>query len=326
MKKIIFGLVLGLLAFVLTRFAFAQNATSSGGSNPNLTFPIVELGNCSSISDCKNYCDDPSHTASCIAYAKQKGFYKPSNLDSQKDTVLADAKSTLGCDSIESCKAFCSDSANADLCSSFAKKHNLKGGNSQVSDNTLQEAKTTLGCDSINSCQTFCQQEENKAKCESFARQNGINGGNTTNGPGGCSSQASCRTYCADPNNFQTCSKYQTNAGKSFTGPGGCSSQDSCRKFCESNPSSCNVINVSPTISSFPSNTISPTFQLPHDKLPNSSNPSYPNYQGVVPTVGSPGGFNQNVVPSQPQQNTSVRGASTEQNFFQWFLNGFLRL
>ena len=40
----------------------------------DITFPIPELGNCASYSECRNYCEDPVNHNSCINFAKSKGF------------------------------------------------------------------------------------------------------------------------------------------------------------------------------------------------------------------------------------------------------------
>lgn len=228
-------------------FAFIVMAGVVSAQTSNITFPIAQLGNCSSVADCKTYCDDPTHLDSCIAFAKEKGFYKETSLDSQKEAILEDAKTTLGCDSLDSCKIFCQNSANASACSDFAKKHSLKGGNSQIDNVTLDKAKTELGCDNAASCMALCDQEENKAKCASFAKENGLRGGHETNGPGGCTSESSCKTFCSNPNNFQVCSSFVkdhegSESGKrTFTGPGGCTSEDSCRAYCQKNPTICHL-------------------------------------------------------------------------------------
>lgn len=238
MKKILLFIILILLSAFVTK-VFAQTA--------NLTFPIPELGNCTSLADCKAYCDDPTHTTACIAYAKEKGFYQPTSLDTNAAATLADAKATLGCDSVDSCRAVCQKSENAAVCSAFAQKHNLRGGQQTTSNTTLAKAEAAFGCNSLTSCQAFCDQDSNKATCANFAKTNGINGGNETMGPGGCTSSSTCKTYCSDPNNFQTCKDFvDEHAGSSsakppFTGPGGCTSEESCQSFCSKNPTICHL-------------------------------------------------------------------------------------
>lgn len=246
MKKIFFLIIFVLLGILATKAIFAQETASNSATSVNLVFPISQLGNCSSATDCKTYCDDPSHVDACVAYAKEKGFYKDSQLDSSKDAILEDAKTTLGCDSLDSCRTFCQQAVNATVCSDFAKKHNLKGGQQQINNQTLAKAESVLGCSSEDSCKAFCQQETNKEKCATFAKENGLQGGNQAVGPGGCTSEASCKTFCSDPSHFQACSQFVQNhasgsAQKTFTGPGGCTSEASCHSYCDQNPTACHL-------------------------------------------------------------------------------------
>ena len=73
-------ILLVLLSFSLGVFSasvFAQSPTN-GPSDPakkyNITFPIEELGSCSDLASCKQYCEDPVNSTACINFAKKKGF------------------------------------------------------------------------------------------------------------------------------------------------------------------------------------------------------------------------------------------------------------
>ena len=41
-----------------------------------IAFPIAELGNCSSVSQCRTFCEDPVNQSTCMEFAKKKGLYK----------------------------------------------------------------------------------------------------------------------------------------------------------------------------------------------------------------------------------------------------------
>ena len=243
MKKIFSFVFLFIAILLFAKMAFAQSTTSSA---VNITFPIAELGNCTSAQDCKTYCDDPTHLDACIAYAKEKGFYKESELDTNQQAILSDAETTFGCTSLASCRAYCQDTSHQDACSAFAQKHNLQGGKQETNNKTLEQAKIAFGCNSVESCKAFCDQEANHATCESFAKAHDLHSTKTV-GPGGCTSEESCKVFCSNPNNFQTCSNFmQTKVGSSsgehtFTGPGGCTSEQSCRSFCSQNPTACHL-------------------------------------------------------------------------------------
>lgn len=206
-----------------------------------ITFPIPELGNCSSISECHTYCEDPLNQQKCIDYAKSKGFHQEGP---DPDKILAAARRELGCDTAASCQSFCEIPANFNKCHSFAQSQSLTGGyiHDPAERELLDQARQTLGCDSPSSCISFCNDPANRDKCFSFAQQVGLRGGEHRVGPGGCTSEVTCRAFCSDPNNFQICSGFAGSSGGTFSGPGGCNSPESCRAYCEKNPADCGYV------------------------------------------------------------------------------------
>ncbi|OGE25653.1 hypothetical protein A2780_03675 [Candidatus Daviesbacteria bacterium RIFCSPHIGHO2_01_FULL_41_45] len=236
-----------LLSLIFVTLVYAQTSTESA-KKYGVTFPVVDLGNCTSVGECRVYCEDPSNRDSCLAYAKQKGFYKEDEVKKQQEAVLGAAKSELGCGSKEECAQFCSQENNWEKCGDFAKKKKLKGG--YVEDpkkvEVVQKAKEVLGCANYGECQGFCLKDENKNKCSDFAKLVGLRGGEEKRGPGGCLSENSCKLFCSNPDNFQECNRFgiaTTQGGvvskSSFKGPGGCDSEESCRQYCTKNPQVC---------------------------------------------------------------------------------------
>ena len=220
----------------------AQENPDSMAPKYSITFPIPELGGCQNYSDCRAFCEDPLNYTTCIDFAKKKGFYKEESLQNNQQTILNAAKTQLGCDSYDSCRDFCSQEANLDKCTSFARTNNLQGG--QTSDpaktQILEKAKNILGCDSYTSCKAFCTQDANRQKCSDFAKAAGLSGGEHQVGPGGCTSEETCKAFCSDPQNYQICTQYsQAQGSGKFTGPGGCSSETSCKAYCQSHPEQC---------------------------------------------------------------------------------------
>lgn len=251
LTSIRYRLIFLALAFLAGLF-FIRSAYAQETGNPDqavkkygITFPIADLGNCNSFSECRNYCNDSSHQDACVAFARKKGFYKePEHKD---QAILNDAKSLLGCDSETSCKTVCENPDNHDKCAAFAQKHNLGGptsgiGNAQI----LQKAKGILGCDSESSCKTICEDPSNQQKCSDFAKQTGMGGGEHRVGPGGCTSEDSCRAYCQS--HQDECSKFSggnEHGGpppeSQRKGPGGCNSPESCQAYCNSHPQECGI-------------------------------------------------------------------------------------
>lgn len=232
-----------VLSFLLVSITHAQTPEEIA-SKYGVTFPVSELGNCDSLASCRTYCEDPLNHNTCIDYAKAKGFHKEEPTQTNKDAILAAAKTDLGCDSESACMALCNQTANFDKCSSFAQKHGLGGGHVQNpnEEKYLGQAKQVLGCDSPTSCMNFCNDEANKQKCSEFAKQTGLRGGEHQVGPGGCTSQDSCKALCSDPNNYKICSGFSAGTGGQFSGPGGCNSEESCKAYCEQNPQACSSL------------------------------------------------------------------------------------
>lgn len=244
--------LLSLFVFIVISIAvvsltFAQSPTLSPEGEAkkyNITFPIAELSNCTSVSECRTYCEDPVNTTACVDFAKQKGFYKEDRLKTAQSEVIKQAQAELGCNSPESCREVCEQEANFEKCHLFAQKMQLNGG--QVQDprkaEVLGKAKEVLGCTSYESCKSFCVDPANEQKCSEFAKTAGLRGGEERRGPGGCTSAETCRQFCTDPANFQVCTQFNTVKGTSFTGPGGCNSAESCKTYCEEHIEECSQV------------------------------------------------------------------------------------
>src|SRR3989344_1861753 len=236
-----------ILFFVVAAFSLGATFTKAQETQEDIarkyqvTFPIAELGGCTNIGECRNYCEDPTHKDVCITFAKQKGFYKEGQMESRQQELLEAAKTELGCNSPDSCQEVCEREENFEKCSAFAKKNNVSGGHTAnpSEQRFLEKAKQILGCDSPSSCKSFCENEQNREKCTQFAQETGIRGGERMVGPGGCTSEETCKAFCSDPANYQVCSSFGGATGREFKGPGGCTSEESCKAYCEKNPKDC---------------------------------------------------------------------------------------
>lgn len=170
MMKYLIGVLLLSLLFVSP--VVAQDSETEAVRRYNITFPIAELGGCTSLSACKTYCSGASHQEACIAFAKKKGFYSEMKADEKRAQLVEDAKNDLGCTSETECRSYCSDEANREKCIAFAKRHGFDGEKKRVE--IVERAKSSLGCDSYESCKTYCEQETNRERCGNFARSAGI--------------------------------------------------------------------------------------------------------------------------------------------------------
>ncbi len=193
-----------------------------------LTAAQSELG-CTTKESCYQKCSQDH--AACEAFAKRHGISGStdgqqggsSNVDKAK--LLEDAKSQLGCTSMESCSQTCQQ--NPQRCAEFAKQHGLSGGGTEPRPSGSQ-GQYSQG-------------------------QSGTSGGNK--GPGGCDNEASCKAYCqSHPNecsgfggtspssggNYQgSGGSYPSQSSGSYVGPSGCRTQEECASYCKANPSTC---------------------------------------------------------------------------------------
>ena len=246
MKKYILKILISVLILLssLSVFAgidYAQETPETKAKKFGVAFPVPELGNCASVSECRTYCEDQTHKDACVTFAKKKGFYQETETDPNRQTLLLAAKTELGCSSEESCKEICEKEENFEKCRTFAEKNGLESGPKNPGDKKiLEKAKEILGCDSPESCKIICEQEANREKCSEFAKQTGLEGGKKRVGPGGCDSEDSCKAYCEK--NPEECRKFGGGPSvndKDRKGPGGCDSEESCKRYCSEHPDEC---------------------------------------------------------------------------------------
>lgn len=242
MKKLIFSVLVFAFAALAVGVVQAQESPEAVAAKHGITFPVADLGNCGSVSECRTYCEDPVNQTTCVNFAKSKGLEKKVQVtDEEQGRMLTRAKITLGCDSFQSCSSLCSEAANYDKCHSFAQSQGVGGGYIANPEEkaVLGKAKEILGCDSLTACRDVCSDPANRDRCAEFAKQAGLRGGVEQRGPGGCTSPETCQSFCSDPVNYQICSGYAQGSGGKFSGPGGCDSEASCRSYCEQNPGEC---------------------------------------------------------------------------------------
>ncbi|MEK7452651.1 MAG: hypothetical protein AAB614_00265 [Patescibacteria group bacterium] len=170
MKRNIFKVIfiLPLFVFAISFFANAQNPF-------DIEFPIKELGSCSSISECKSYCDQADNAIACMSFAEKNGIVKKQeDRSSRADEVLKDRAGPGGCVGRVACDAFCSEPENREICFSFAKENGL------ISKDKIEKIEKEMesnsgpgGCSSRQQCDTFCKNPDNIQICLDFAVSNG---------------------------------------------------------------------------------------------------------------------------------------------------------
>lgn len=164
--------VIFLLLILTPGFVKAEESEASKEATLKkyqVTFPIAELGNCSSLENCKAFCNEPANQQVCKDYAQKKGFYKgnKSEGNARLRSIIEKAKSELGCSTESDCKTLCQKTENLEKCAAFARKYSLVKENSKIKE-LIEKAKEILGCDSEESCKALCQKSENSDKCKAL--------------------------------------------------------------------------------------------------------------------------------------------------------------
>ena len=63
------------LAFIATVFALSLiGGAIAFAQEPDVSFPIAELGGCTDKGECKAYCDDIAHLNECVSFAETHGL------------------------------------------------------------------------------------------------------------------------------------------------------------------------------------------------------------------------------------------------------------
>lgn len=224
-----------------------------------LTFPIVELGNCGSSTECKAYCEVATNHEACMAFARAHnlGRYK------EDQTKLEAAKKEFGCTSREECYVYCSQEEHKTQCEAFAQTHAAPQEQAKRQE-VISKAKSLLGCDSFTSCKTACENPNNQEKCTSLATQilpkEQIEKAKARlqelQKALPCDSLEACAAFCNDAVNAQTCVSFaqkvmprefermqmlkRTGTDKlEIRSSGNCASGEDCRSYCEQNTDSC---------------------------------------------------------------------------------------
>lgn len=255
------------ISFSSFALALIFSASVALAQEPNITFPIDELGGCSSKEECKTYCDTPSNAERCVSFAEEYGLM--SSEEAERARKFAGQTGPGGCMGSE-CRTYCSDTEHRDECVQFAKEHNLtppggmppRMGEVDIDEpeidegramQVLQEQGGPGGCKTKDECHAFCEVEENMATCLAFAEEHNLMSqedlARARNfvgkpGPGGCRG-ATCRAYCESPDHREECLAFAEENGFikpeeaerarkliNATGPGGCRGEE-CRTYCE---------------------------------------------------------------------------------------------
>ncbi|MBI2010811.1 MAG: hypothetical protein HYS89_01065 [Candidatus Colwellbacteria bacterium] len=257
MKKLLIGslLVLGSLVVLVV----AVQAVSKD----DIIFPVAELGDCRSESDCRAYCDRTENIRACIAFAKKHNLMSSSEAErALRFAQIAEQGGPGGCRSKDECKTYCDNPNNIEACLAFAEEHGLmppqEVAEAKKVAAALRAGATLPGnCKSKEECRAYCADSAHADECLAFAEKAGFISSEEAakakkflplmargETPGGCKSKEECESYCSNSEHFDECVAFAEKAGfitaaeaerakqAGRTGPGGCQSKEECETFC----------------------------------------------------------------------------------------------
>jgi len=247
--------------FLITN-VFAQTASAPAGNTANVQFPVPELGNCRSETDCRSFCDKPENSQACLSFAEKNNLMSAEEIAAAKK-FLAVGKGPGGCTTKDSCENYCNSTDHINECVAFAEKTGILPPQDLAEAKKVQAALarglTPPGnCKSKQDCDNYCSDPGHMEECVTFAEKAGFMPENEIAEahkvlaaikkgakPPPCRGKAECDAYCAEPVNFEQCISFAEAAGfmtpdeavmarkTGGKGPGDCKSKEQCEVFCE---------------------------------------------------------------------------------------------
>ncbi|HEX9502902.1 MAG TPA: hypothetical protein VF974_01085 [Patescibacteria group bacterium] len=227
--KLFLVCALGLLIMFVPGQHKVFAADNNNDIEKKITFPVQELGGCTSKQACRTYCEDVAHIDACLTFAEKQGLMSGEEI-AQARTFAKKFKGNLvlpgGTKTPGEAKKYCQNPDHADECLTFAQKNGfIKSDEAKNIKKFLDLQKSGLtpgGCKDKDSCEKFCQADANRDICLKFAEDNGLMSADESRmahefkdlgGPGGCKTKDVCEKFCNDPANQQTCLKFAEEHG-----------------------------------------------------------------------------------------------------------------
>ena len=198
---------------------------------PEISFPIAELGGCNSKAECKAYCDDSTHAEACLSFAESRGMMSKDEIKTARKFIGQTGPG--GCTG-SACRQYCNSKEHFAECRAFAEKNGLippRGERPQgpAIDKDKEDAVEKLvereggpgGCTSKAACKTYCEDSSHLDECMAFAKKSGLMSDDQIEraqkmmkqeGPGGCKGMQ-CRDYCEDDTHVEECMAFAKEQG-----------------------------------------------------------------------------------------------------------------
>ena len=176
MKKLLTLLAVAALVGGASVASAQTAATSTSGTGDatmsKVTFPVAELGSCTSKEACRLYCEDSSHKDACLSFAQKVGLMSKEKIAAAK--LLIKKQGPGGCDSKDACVAYCQDSSHQDECLSFAKTNKILSEEKATLIQKFTSGEGPGACKSAATCKMYCEDSSHRDECRTFAEENGL--------------------------------------------------------------------------------------------------------------------------------------------------------
>ena len=146
------------------------------GSSP---FPVAELGNCASRTECERYCALPENMAACLDFAEEHNLIPKGKIEmARKMLEMGDIGGPGGCKGKVECETYCDNPDHMEECIIFAKKYGL------IPPEELEDVEKILAaiekgarppaCHGKAACDAYCNVAEHFEECITFAEAAGF--------------------------------------------------------------------------------------------------------------------------------------------------------
>ncbi|MBI3955306.1 hypothetical protein HY338_02580 [Candidatus Gottesmanbacteria bacterium] len=196
----------------------SEKSINQGPSSAEIVQKAQAQLGCSSETECQSFCANPANTPKCLEFAKNNKLLDSHQEQEIKDSeikkagMLNDAEKELGCNSMESCSAFCSQTENRSKCEKISQKHNPENENKSKKQST--QSQNTKPCTSDAECKNYCSSHPDE--CPGFKDKKPD-----------------------EPKNVTPLPKKSADQTGDFIGPTGCKTEGECQAYCQKHPKEC---------------------------------------------------------------------------------------
>ncbi|MBU4348248.1 hypothetical protein KJ671_01945 [Patescibacteria group bacterium] len=199
--------------------------------NPfDIQFPIEELGNCTSMENCKIYCDKSQNSDACFAYAEKNNLMPKEEIEMAKKFKDVGMIGPGGCKGQTECDKYCDNSNNIEECMAFAIENGMMDTKKQEESKkilaAIKRGVKMPACNGQKECDAYCSSSEHMEECMNFSIEAGIMDPQKLEESKkvlaaikrgvkmpACNGQKECDAYCSSSEHMEECMIFTLEAG-----------------------------------------------------------------------------------------------------------------